>query len=327
MASDALPGISLIIPAWNRAETIERAISSIARADVPLPFEVIIVDDGSDDDTAGAAERAVAAAGIAGARVLRQANAGPGAARNTGAAAAGGDYLAFLDSDDFWFPWTLRHLAAALAGGERPALVFLRTVNVVEGETPAVEEAAPGVRRFAGFAEATASGLLIQYGSGNAVVRRDLFEALGGFTTETRCSEDLDLFLRAAQHSGPHGGGCALVAGTPQVAVTTGRGDSLAGNFPYLRAGLQYLLAQDRRGAYPDPAGPKAGFLAKVVAYTIRIGFATGYPMQAYALYLRHFPLLVAGRNWHWLARLPATPLLSLLRPASFPFRLAPKRT
>src|SRR5437773_3781756 len=90
--------VSVVIPTYNYARYLPEAIDS-ALAQTHAPLEVIVVDDGSTDDT----PRVLAVYGDR-IRVIRQANRGPGAARNTGIAAARGEYVGFLDADDVWLP-------------------------------------------------------------------------------------------------------------------------------------------------------------------------------------------------------------------------------
>ncbi|MBW0159690.1 glycosyltransferase family 2 protein [Sedimentimonas flavescens] len=93
-----MPGYSVIIPAFNAARTLAEALASVC-AQRPAPAEVIVVDDGSSDQTA------VIAREFGGpVRVLSQANAGPGAATMAGVRSAGCEVLAFLDADDLWLP-------------------------------------------------------------------------------------------------------------------------------------------------------------------------------------------------------------------------------
>lgn len=97
-----VPGlVSVLIPTYNRAYILGQAIDSVLAQDHPQ-LEVIVVDDGSTDDTpallAGYGDRV---------RVVRQANAGLAAARNAGLALARGEFIAFQDSDDLWAPWKL----------------------------------------------------------------------------------------------------------------------------------------------------------------------------------------------------------------------------
>ena len=89
---------SVVIPAFNAAETISEAIQSVLDQTL-APQEVIVVDDGSADDTARIAE------GLGGVvQVIRQDNTGPGRATSTGMAQAHSPFIAFLDADDIWLP-------------------------------------------------------------------------------------------------------------------------------------------------------------------------------------------------------------------------------
>ena len=101
--------VSVVVPAYNYARYLPKAIDSALGQTHP-PLEVIVVDDGSTDDTPR-----VLAAYADRIRVIRQANQGAGAARNAGIAAARGEYVAFLDSDDLWHPRKLELQLARFA--------------------------------------------------------------------------------------------------------------------------------------------------------------------------------------------------------------------
>ena len=315
-------GISVIVPAYNRAASVGRALASIGGG-FEGDHEIIVVDDGSTDGTGAEAQAAIARLGVGRGRVLHQANAGPGAARNTGAAVARGAYLAFLDSDDLWFPDTLATLVAALEdegrNGRAPALVFLQTVDLSEAHLPTPRPECGLERRvFAGVLEAVEAAPGTRYGSGNVVIRHDVYDSLGGFTEAARCSEDTDLFLRAAA-SGP----CMVLTGRPLVMVVhaAGAGGRLTGRVGPVLEGLRFLRAQDRAGRYPEAptaSGLRDRMLAKCASHTIRMAHAAGHAGIAYRLYLENLPRLWRARNWHWLIRLPLLPLLSRLRPASY---------
>jgi glycosyltransferase involved in cell wall biosynthesis len=93
-----MPKVSIILPTFNRADTIVRAIKS-AQAQTFQDWELIVVDDGSTDNTAAlidGMDRRLT--------LIRQENRGFTEARNTGIRSAGGNYLAFLDSDDEFLP-------------------------------------------------------------------------------------------------------------------------------------------------------------------------------------------------------------------------------
>lgn len=107
------PLVSAVIPAFNRLAFLREAVESVL-AQTVKDIEVIVVDDGSTDDTAAAVTRDYPPV-----RLIRQANSGPAAARNTGWLASRGDWLAFLDSDDLWLPRKLERQLAILKGYPR----------------------------------------------------------------------------------------------------------------------------------------------------------------------------------------------------------------
>src|SRR5688572_7424654 len=101
------PSVSVIIPTFNRAALVRQAIQSLQASGVP-GVEVVIADDGSTEDIEAVARS------IAGVVYVRQANAGPAKARNTGFAASSGRYVCFLDSDDHWIPGAAARLVEQL---------------------------------------------------------------------------------------------------------------------------------------------------------------------------------------------------------------------
>ncbi len=107
------PLVSVVIPTFNRASLVTKAVGSVL-AQSYAPIEVVVVDDGSTDDTRERLARDFA--GDARVRTLHQRNGGPASARNRGFAEARGAYVGLLDSDDRWHPWKL---AAQIACMER----------------------------------------------------------------------------------------------------------------------------------------------------------------------------------------------------------------
>jgi glycosyltransferase involved in cell wall biosynthesis len=125
------PRVSVVIPTYNRANYVKKAVESVLAQDY-TDREIIVVDDGSTDDTMGVLK---AYAGRI--RVIRQDNAGPSAARNTGIEAAYGLWVAFLDSDDEWSPRKLSVQMRDLA--RRPDLcAHFTNVSFVDGDTAPV---------------------------------------------------------------------------------------------------------------------------------------------------------------------------------------------
>lgn len=177
------PRIAVVIPAYNAAESIAEAIASALGQTHPAD-EIIVVDDGSSDDT-------VAVAVASGARVIRQANAGPAAARNTGIKATDAEWIALLDADDRWLP--LR-LALQLRDVADPTVGLIYTgIN-----TPRWE--APPPPPFLDFDLLWTQNRVC---TSSVLLRRSAWEAVGGFREDRELSgaEDYNLWLRLA-HAG-----------------------------------------------------------------------------------------------------------------------------
>jgi len=229
---------SVIIPTYNRLQYLPCALESVWRQTIP-DFEVIVVDDGSTDGTGGYLQRLKDRV-----QIVRQANGGPGAARNAGVALALGEYVAFLDSDDLWLPWTLAVYRKVVEECSAPALIGGQAIEFREPEELAhVREGEIAVARFPDYFRAATSDLHI--GSNQAVIRRDAFDAVGGFTTRRINAEDHDLVLRLGAHAG-----CAFVSSPPQVGYRRHQ-NAATGNHDATYAGVCYLLEQERAGRFP----------------------------------------------------------------------------
>ncbi len=183
--------VSAIIPTFNRAEYIGRAIGSALDQRLEAgDLEVIVVDDESTDATAEVVARCPRV------RYIRQGNRREGAARNTGAAHAQGRYLAFLDSDDYWLPGKLAADVARLEQADRPALVYSRAVNVDERERPLGMRRLP-VHQGDVFWRLAREAFMPM---STVTVRADRFAACGGFNEDRALSgtADWELWLRLA---------------------------------------------------------------------------------------------------------------------------------
>ena len=122
------PLVSVVVPAFNAASTIEETLRSALQQSLK-EIEVIVVDDGSTDETAAIVE--AMAASDPRLRLLRQANSGVAAARNTAIAAAAGTYIAPLDADDLWYADKLKaQVARVQAGGDQMGMVYSWPVTI-----------------------------------------------------------------------------------------------------------------------------------------------------------------------------------------------------
>jgi glycosyltransferase involved in cell wall biosynthesis len=184
---------SAIVPTFNQAAFVRRAIESALEQRLPHEgeVEVIVVDDESTDGTP-----AVAAEFGSAIRYLRQANRREGAARNLGAARATGRYLAFLDSDDYWLPGKLIADLERFEQADRPALVYSRGRNVDPRDRPI------GERRLANpqgdvFWDLAREAFMPM---STVAVRADAFRECGGFVEDRDLSgtADWELWMRLA---------------------------------------------------------------------------------------------------------------------------------
>lgn len=183
-----MPRFSVIIPTYNRAALLREALESVF-AQTFTDYEVIVVDDGSADDTP-----AVIASYGDRVRFYRQENSGPGAARNLGIQNAAGEYVAFLDSDDLWFPWTLSSYHAVIEACDKPGFICGdcikfsgkdEIINVRSGELV--------YETFADYYAAWSKQIWI--GTCGAAIRRETLAKTGGYIQGFINAEDSDLWM------------------------------------------------------------------------------------------------------------------------------------
>lgn len=182
------PSISVAIPAYNAALWIGATIDSVL-AQTRAPFEVIVVDDGSTDDTVLELERF-------GERIclIRQENRGPSAAYNRAFAAASGDYIAMCPADDIWEPRKLQWQAEVLASDERIDIAFGHAREFGLSDTDYERPPEEGILENESFRRAMYEVCLIP--APTAVIRRALYERLGPFREDLAC-EDYEFWMRA----------------------------------------------------------------------------------------------------------------------------------
>ncbi len=189
-----MPRVSVIIPLYNAAATIARAIDSVL-AQTFTDYEIVCVDDGSTDDSgamlAKYGERV---------RVVPQQNRGTSAARNLGVRASGGEYLAFLDADDIWRADKLERTVAALDENPECVLAYSDLTSFDQGGG----EARPMIDAATARAPSLDDLLTRMWPifPSTAVMRREAFERAGRFCEELSAFEDVQFFLRLRE-AGP----------------------------------------------------------------------------------------------------------------------------
>lgn len=198
MVTLSKPRLTIVIPVRNRQELGERALRSAA-AQTVLRTEIIVVDDASEPPFQIPADLQSNES----IRLLRHPdNRGAGFARNTAIASAGADWIAFLDSDDYWLPGTLGpRLESAEAGyavDRNPLAVHAAGFVLESSLTKRLETRIP---RESADPLDFASACWFAPGS-TLLARKEAFDRIGPYDVELRRLEDLDWFLRLALQGG-----------------------------------------------------------------------------------------------------------------------------
>lgn len=185
--------VSVVIPAYNSAQTLDRALASVRRQTLK-PGETLIVDDCSTDDT----PRIVAGYADIGARLITLAKRGGASnARNVGVREARGEFIAFLDADDEWLATKLEKQMALIAASPNMAFVSCRAklLGVNGYIVGSIHDGVP----VATGGEAWRALLAHNFIATPCVLsRRDMLLALGGFDTSLPIAEDQDMWIRLA---------------------------------------------------------------------------------------------------------------------------------
>lgn len=269
------PRVSAIIPTYNYAQFVCEAVES-ALAQTWPNMEVIVVDDGSTDDTRERLQRYTGRI-----KYLYQNNRGLSAARNTGIREASGEYVAFLDSDDIWLPDKIEaQMQLVLTNGFEAVVCHPRLPT---GRALTFDECftvSPG------------------FGS-TALVRKTLFEEVGGFDESLRSVEDRDMMLRLTR-----GGRRIGVVGGAQVRIRqhaismSRKAERMEQSFravldkafswpearsPLLRHRAMAFFYRDGAHAYLDEGRPGIALdriLRSFLAWPLPLGRPTGRPLE-----------------------------------------------
>jgi glycosyltransferase involved in cell wall biosynthesis len=189
----------VVIPAFNASATIDETLRSV-RSQSHRELEIIVVDDGSTDDTVAIVQRHVAQDPRI--TIMKQRNLGVAAARNAGWQAARAGFIAFVDSDDLWTrSKTERQLQALLDGGEKTGLVY-SWYDWIDADSRVSARSDP-VFHAGEVLDYLCQGNFIGNGS-SAMVRREALISAGGFESALRASgaegcEDLLFYCRVAE--------------------------------------------------------------------------------------------------------------------------------
>ena len=296
--------VAALVPVFNRPRVVREALDSVLAQSLP-PAKLIVVDDGSTDDTAACVEQWIAAKRPPfEARLIRQPNLGAAAARNRGVAEAPGcDILAFLDSDDLWPDDYLRRIHDGFAGQPDAVATIVDRMS---------HYFATGARSLHSYARYTDSGANITTrlfmdgppGTPNTAFRARAFQQAGGYDAQWPTGQDYDLMLRISL-LGPwlHVPGAPVTARNHLDLVAGGGEPPLSKKFDdriFRRAQMLHRFIFECGGAAAVPEKLWRGRLGEIWFRAGRKLAALRRPDDARACYRRTLEL----RPWHLRARL-----------------------
>lgn len=280
------PLVTVVVPAYNAGRFVEEAVRSALRQTY-ADLEVVVVDDGSTDDTAERV-RALCAADPR-VRLLQQENGGVAAARNRGIAAARGALIAPLDADDVWYPAKLERQVEVMARDDTLGLVYTGWERVDEAGRP-IPGTARAPRAEGWLADRLVLANLIPCASA-PLIRRACLEEVGGYEDHRgfggQGCEDWDLYLRLAERY--------RFAVVPECLVGYRQsGGSMSANRRRMRRSYEVVAARLRQRRPALPAALRRASRYRFYWYLSKVCRREGDRLSAW--YWRARAVLVAPR-------------------------------
>jgi hypothetical protein len=300
---------SVIVPLYNKALTVRRSLESI-RLQTFAEFEVLIINDGSTDQSAEEVRAYLGEIKDSRFRLIEQTNRGPGAARNRGIAEAGNPYLAFLDADDEWLPQFLERTHSAL----EDAASEVAAVSMGWFDEPGHRSGFSYVSLPAGIvrltpqtAPQTAVSLMVMMSPCATLVRRELVLRFGGFKEPHRFAEDTHLWMKIALHY-------PIVILHEEAALFHREASDLSGNYKGMRPVEPFLETPgDLRDVSPSELRPLLDQFLAIRAKKTACGLAYWGRWREAAALRRKFRVPQDWRlPWFFPSLFAATPLGSL---------------
>ena len=185
---------SVIIPLYNKAPYVRKALETVC-AQTYRDYEIIVINDGSRDNSAIIAEEYLNGVEGISYQILSQQNAGVSAARNNGVAQASGDYIAFLDADDWWEPTYLERMVQLIKDYPEAGLYACNYVYYKPGKTHVALNIPTG---YINYPKAYYESGAMPVTSITAIMPRAVFDEMGGFPLGIKLGEDFLLWAKIA---------------------------------------------------------------------------------------------------------------------------------
>ena len=185
---------SVIIPLYNKASYVRKALESVC-AQTCRDYELIVINDGSTDNSAIVADEYLKATDGIDYQIISQQNAGVSAARNAGVALASGEYIAFLDADDWWEPTYLERMAQLIADYPDAGLYACNYVYYKPGKTHVALNIPTG---YINYPKTYYESNAMPVWTGAAMIPRQVYDEMGGFPLGIKLGEDFLLWAKIA---------------------------------------------------------------------------------------------------------------------------------
>lgn len=188
-----MPNISVVIPLYNKVETIQSTLESVLKQTIP-PYEIVVIDDGSTDESV----QIIRHLNIPKLSLVQQKNKGAAAARNAGIKQAKGDFIAFLDADDYWHPNHLEVIRSLIE--TYPEQSVFATALEVENKVRifpshySIENFEPHKIYCLNYFTASLQTSVLS--SSNTVIKKEICERIGLFNPNYISGQDTDFWIR-----------------------------------------------------------------------------------------------------------------------------------
>ena len=268
--------VGVVIPTYRRPVQLVTTVKAVL-GQIDVDVEVVVVDDASHD---GATERVLDELAADGVRAVARSTAGgPAAARNTGADTLDTDFVAFCDDDDVWAPAKVARQLAALCAHPEAGWAYGGALHFEVGRGPRLA-AVPPARGIHDPTRALLDFDVVPGGGSGVIMRRALFDEVGGFDEEFQGTEDWDLYLRLAS-AAP-----AVALDEPLVAYRVQPRSQISGEPNRMAAQCELFLAKhaDRRAEAGCVARPD-----RVEGYIAAIDLLAGRHLESARRQLRRF--------------------------------------
>lgn len=183
---------SVIVPLYNKEPYVEKALRSVL-SQTFKDYELIVVNDGSKDNSLEIAKRVLE--GVENATITDQQNAGVSTARNNGIATANGEYICFLDADDWWEPTFLEEMDRLIKDYPDAGL-YCTNYYYVHNRKSVVKLDIP--TGYFNYCKEYAKSLCMSATSSSSCISKAVLTEMGGFKVQLKLGEDFDLWIRIA---------------------------------------------------------------------------------------------------------------------------------